>query len=375
MRVDGVGNVRTCLARAHEGAVVETQNVLGSARTDLLEVTDWFFADGMDHHTMFTRFGPLNRVMQKVARRVAGVGKLPTHVIESAPPIAREVDVLVVGGGIAGMTVAGDCARAGLRTMLVDEHERLGGALAILPDGPRHESPRAALLDVEESLGTCEVRRGHAAVGVYDGLVAIVASEGLMTVRPRHLVIAMGAHEGAVALPGNDKPGAIGLRAACELLARGVLCGERIALVLDDLADPELAAWGAAFAGAAREHGVDVLGPFGAAGVAKIGGRPSVRRIETTDGEEHRCDAVVLGARPTAAFELAVQAGAKVAMVDGAFRVIASDDGATEVAAVTAIGEAIGLRSTDWKRSAAIARAAALRIARSLGATEQTRVR
>src|SRR5262245_66085637 len=49
-RVDGEPNVMTCFRPAQGGERVESQNVVGSRRADLLRVTDWFFAKGLGHH-------------------------------------------------------------------------------------------------------------------------------------------------------------------------------------------------------------------------------------------------------------------------------------------------------------------------------------
>src|SRR5580698_5480837 len=42
-RVDDEPNIMTCRVPAAEGTRVETQNVVGSRRTDLLRMADWFF--------------------------------------------------------------------------------------------------------------------------------------------------------------------------------------------------------------------------------------------------------------------------------------------------------------------------------------------
>src|SRR5262245_54120796 len=44
------------------------------------------------------------------------------------PTAARDsTDVIVLGGGFAGVTAARECAKAGLRTLLVEARDRLGG--------------------------------------------------------------------------------------------------------------------------------------------------------------------------------------------------------------------------------------------------------
>ena len=110
MRVDGVGNVMTCRAPARDGMHVETQNVIGSAESDLLAATDWFFPGGMKHHDMFTASKVLNRAMLKVARRLAGIGELPSRLVPDSPPREASCDVLVIGGGPAGLAAATQAA-------------------------------------------------------------------------------------------------------------------------------------------------------------------------------------------------------------------------------------------------------------------------
>src|SRR5437867_1026033 len=80
-RVNDVPNVMTCMVPAEEGAVVRSQNTLGSREVDLLRVTDWFFPKGMNHHELFAGVPGVQRIMQTFARRVAGLGKLPTEAV------------------------------------------------------------------------------------------------------------------------------------------------------------------------------------------------------------------------------------------------------------------------------------------------------
>ena len=44
-----------------------------------------------------------------------------------APIVHNETDVLVVGGGLAGLTAAREAARAGFEVLLVERSDRLGG--------------------------------------------------------------------------------------------------------------------------------------------------------------------------------------------------------------------------------------------------------
>jgi len=112
-RVGGVPNVMTCLVPAEEGLVITSQNTLGSREIDLLRVTDWFFPDGMNHHELFAGVPGVQSAMQLFARRVAGLGRLPDEVKLPSHARRRNVDVLVVGCGPAGMAAAVALARKG----------------------------------------------------------------------------------------------------------------------------------------------------------------------------------------------------------------------------------------------------------------------
>ncbi len=75
----------------------------------------------------------------------------------------RTVDTLVLGGGISGLSVAAESARAGLRTLVVEAEARVGGCLASprTPDGYWYE------------LGA------HTCYNSYTGLIALLEGRGL----------------------------------------------------------------------------------------------------------------------------------------------------------------------------------------------------
>jgi sarcosine oxidase subunit alpha len=365
MRVDGLSSVMTCTVPAREGMIVETQNVVGSARHDLLAAADWFFPKGMDHHHMFTWSKPVNDIMQKVARRIAGIGRIPDEVIDPSPPREIEAEVLVIGGGPAGLAAAAACARRGRRVLLVDEEARAGGHLRFLPgdveDDARVEAPASELadrLEREARDAGVEIAAGHAAVAVYDQrnsergdvpdaperTVALLGASGLALSRPLRLVVATGAHEGGIDVPGNDTPGAIGVRGACRLLAHGVVPGDRVALVGDGH-------WATALKDALEEHDVETLGPYPVVAVRRIRGKPEVRAVEVATGdgdatERVACDAVALSGPLSGAYEIGAQAGAAVRFDGQAFFLDAgARDGATSAGWVRAVGQCAGVRA------------------------------
>lgn len=372
MRVDGVGNVMTCRAPARDGMHVETQNVVGSAESDLLSATDWFFPGGMNHHEMFTANKMLNQAMLKVARRIAGIGELPTRLVPDSPPREAACEVLVIGGGPAGLAAATQAALAGASTILLEETDETGGHLLAYPGGVVDERGRelnapavAEALTREAEAAGVRVLARHAAIGVYGDEVLAHAKDHVLRVRAQRVIVATGAHEGGMAFEGSDLPGVIGVRAACLLLRHGVLPGERVAIV-------GLGEWSDALASALRTRGAEVFGPFPEAEVLRARGRPAVRGLDVARGagagattETLECDCVAIAPPPSAAYELAEQAGTGVSFSGDAFVVSANGvNGATAAARVFAVGECTGVEGLrvilEQARAAGEAAAASL---------------
>ncbi len=310
-RVDGVPNVTTCLHPVREGAVVESQNTLGSREIDLLRVTDWFFASGLNHHELFAGVPGLQQVMQVFARRVAGLGRLPRTATPAAKASRRALDVLVVGAGPSGMAAALELAAAGRRVEVVDDALAAGGStVATLDaawDGLRER------FDAAVARGAVTLRLRTTAAGIYGDDVLVVgpaedADEARAEVTSaRDVVLAPGAHDGVVAFEGNDVPGVMSARAACGLLARGVGLGERVAVFVVEGGGP----FGEAYARSAASR-CDVRVVRGAP--VAVSGGTHVKEVAFVEGgkeERLRVDAVLVDAPRAPSFELAEQAGAK----------------------------------------------------------------
>ncbi len=230
-RVNGVPNVMTCLVAAHEGDRVETQNVLGSRELDLYEATDLLFPQGFDHHRFLAGAGT-SRVLTSFARRMSGLGTLPDSVLRSAPAEQRAVDVLIVGGGAAGLAAA---AVLGSRALLVDDALSLGGSLGTLE--PEHA---AQLIRSAREAGA-ELRHATTALSLSrepeDGSERISAllegPDRVSALRCRYVLVAGGAHDATPLFGNNDLPGILSARAALKLWRSGISIGKRVALVGD----------------------------------------------------------------------------------------------------------------------------------------------
>ncbi|MCA9581999.1 MAG: (2Fe-2S)-binding protein [Myxococcales bacterium] len=311
MRVDGVPNVMTCFEPARAGMQLETQNVLGTADTDLLAATDWFFPKGIDHHHMFTRFGPVNRMMQKVARRIAGIGKLPKVIGEAEAPEEWTADVLVVGAGVTGLRTAALLAADGWTVRALETDEKPGGTARFLGE---KGGPAGALAGPEDAAARAEgagvvLHLRTTAVGVYGGIVLGLRETGRGTksvrITARSLVLATGTHEAGWAVRGNDLPGVFGVRAAARLLSAGVVPGSA----------PLLVGEGAEVDALARrfeDKGLSLAGRCARVDLIEIQGGHHVTGARiVSDGREVavRTDAVLLQGVVGGAYELGAQAG------------------------------------------------------------------
>jgi sarcosine oxidase subunit alpha len=298
LRVDGVPNVMACRRRVLGGETVETQNVVGSREVDLLAATDFMFPHGIDHHRLFAGVRGVSEIVQRAARRIAGLGRLPDAPAEVLPSEEREVEVLVVGGGASGLAVA---AALGPRALLVEESARFGGARALVaPDVALRLTQRAQASGAELSKETC-------AVGVFQTKpfgVLLSRARGLLWVRAERLVLANGGHDASPEFANGDLPGVFSARAGLELVRAGILPGRRVALVgrasYGDALRSEL---GSALA----------LEVESADRVEGVVGAQRVSRVRFEGGESSKkLDAVLFDALEAPAFELAVQAGARV---------------------------------------------------------------
>lgn len=151
------------------------------------------------------------------------------------------IDVLVVGAGPAGATVAIEAAAAGRSVIIIDEQKAAGGQVwrakspAILSAPPTPESRAGD--DLRQRLSRSEAvclfdHRVWQIQPVDDGwMVALTGSKGPKTITTRTVVLATGAQERIFPVPGWTLPGVIGLAAATALMkGQMILPGQRVAV-------------------------------------------------------------------------------------------------------------------------------------------------
>jgi thioredoxin reductase len=258
------------------------------------------------------------------------------------------VDVLVVGGGPAGLT-AGKGLPAAVRRVLVSEHEQQAGGI------PRHtEHLGYGLRDVHRMLSGpayarllvgravdagVEVRTGATVLDVSGDGALLVTASGPERVTARAVLLATGVRErprAARLVPGDRPAGVLTTGALQQFAALGQRVGSRAVVV-----GAEHVSFSAVLT--LRHVGCDVVAmvtPFDAhqtyepirwatAGrsrvsirtgvdVAAIEGRKRVDAVVLTDGSRLECDTVVFTGGWIPDHELARRAGCSMVAVAGA---------------------------------------------------------
>ncbi len=153
----------------------------------------------------------------------------PEPAADAADPemVTLTPDVLVIGGGPAGLAAAAVAAEAGLDVVLIDERSKLGGQFYKQPADGFGVDERA--IDKQFRDGRALIRRVAASgARCISGMTAWAAfgaeevwassSAANLGIRPKRVVLATGAYERGVPLPGWTLPGFMTTGAAQTLL-------------------------------------------------------------------------------------------------------------------------------------------------------------
>ncbi len=155
----------------------------------------------------------------------------------------RNVEVLVVGGGPAGLCAAQAAASMGAKVTMLERDYVPGGQLVkqthkFFGSEKQHAGERGfqigrMLLDEIQADPNIEILPETTALGCYeDGVITALQGDKHLKFRPERTILATGAAEKFLAFPGNDLPGVYGAGAVQTLMnVAGVKPAQRVLMV------------------------------------------------------------------------------------------------------------------------------------------------
>ena len=251
-------NTPATTAELYQGMICRSQNHLGGLGFDLLAFNDFlapFLGAGFYYKTFMWPASFWEKIYEPMIRRAAGLGALsgledPSHYDKGH----RHADVLIIGGGVAGLRAGVLAGRAGLKTILADEDFHFGGQLLTQQgaiDGKSHSDWLNTTLAELASMDNVTLMPRTTIFGTYDhGIYGALERRRdhlppeaqprgmrqiMWKIMAKTAILASGASERPLAFSDNDRPGIMLASAVCAYAQRfGVATGKRITLMTNN---------------------------------------------------------------------------------------------------------------------------------------------
>ena len=162
--------------------------------------------------------------------------EVPLQTYAGSPITEYSIEVLIIGGGPAGLSAAKELGEQGVSVLLIDDKSKLGGKLVLQTHrffgskeavfaGTRGIDIAKKLEEQVRALPSVTVWLSSTAIGIFEDHSVGVLREGseYVLVHPQVLLVATGAREKSLAFPGNTLPGVYGAGAFQTLVNRDLV--------------------------------------------------------------------------------------------------------------------------------------------------------
>ncbi|RFP89790.1 sarcosine oxidase subunit alpha family protein [Rhodobacteraceae bacterium 63075] len=245
-------NQRATTTELFDGLSVTSQNHWPSLEFDVGVLNNYaarFLPAGFYYKTFMFPRPAWKHVFEPFIRQSAGLGRAPDKETLDADTYEHFyffADVVVVGGGVAGLQAAKTAALSGAKVLIMEQDPHWGGRAMV--DGEPEEGFVQRLVGELEGMDNVTMRRRMMGAGVYDHGYLLgyerLRDHAPMLAGPRHrlwriragqIITATGAIERPLSFAGNDIPGVMLAGAVRDYIAEyGVSPGDRVAVVTNN---------------------------------------------------------------------------------------------------------------------------------------------